>query len=310
MKILIGLLVFVMLTGCFKSDEEISKKPVVFEKDAGKNDAKIDLTDMIPKLEPLHAKMPETKSGDWLDRHHEPGQTFAQYLKAKPVTIDEKRKILYIQPLGDFSKTQWKIVKLVAEYMSIFFNAKAEIREKLDLSVIPKDKRRIHFGNLQLLSTYILHDVLYESLPDDAAVYLCFTAIDLFPDPEWNFVFGQANTRTRCGVWSINRFGNPDESEDTYKLCLKRTLATATHETGHMFTIRHCIKWKCNMNGSNSMRESDSRDVWLCPECLAKVCWATGASPIKRYEKLAQFCKKNGLTRESEFFTKSAKTLK
>ena len=64
------------------------------------------------------------------------------------------------------------------------------------------------------------------------------------------------------------------------------------------------------MNGSNHLQESDSRDVWLCPECLAKVSWATGVSPVKRYEKLAQFCKKNGLTRESEFFTKSANPLK
>ncbi|MGE5192634.1 MAG: Zn-dependent protease, partial [Deltaproteobacteria bacterium] len=62
----------------------------------------------------------------------------------------------------------------------------------------------------------------------------------LKPGEGWNFVFGQASLSDRVGVWSIYRFGNPEKSADDYKLCLRRTLATAVHETGHMLGIKHC----------------------------------------------------------------------
>ena len=45
------------------------------------------------------------------------------------------------------------------------------------------------------------------------------------------------------------------------------------------------------------------------PECLAKLCYATGADPVKRYQRLAAFCKAQGLKREQEFFDKSLEVL-
>lgn len=33
------------------------------------------------------------------------------------------------------------------------------------------------------------------------------------------------------------------------------------------------------MAGVNSLAESDRHPLWLCPECLAKLSWATGSSP-------------------------------
>ena len=47
--------------------------------------------------------------------------------------------------------------------------------------------------------------------PGDAAV-LGITALDLWPGPGWNFVFGQVSLRERVGVWSMARNGDPDES--------------------------------------------------------------------------------------------------
>jgi archaemetzincin len=86
-------------------------------------------------------------------------------------------------------------------------------------------------------------------------------------------------------------------------------MKTGTHELGHMFSMYHCILYECNMCGSNHMEESDRRPVWLCPECLAKTCWATGVQPAARFRKLAEFCKKHGFTAEQEFYEKSVKEL-
>ncbi len=86
---------------------------------------------------------------------------------------------------------------------------------------------------------------------------IALTTSDLWPGKGWNFVFGQARLRERVGVWSLYRNGDPDESEGAFRLCLLRTIKTATHETGHMFSLRHCTKYECNMCESNNSEESD-----------------------------------------------------
>jgi len=97
--------------------------------------------------------------------------------------------------------------------------------------------------------------------------------------------------------------------EDAFRLCLLRTLKTATHETGHMFSMHHCTAYECNMCGSNHREESDRRPLWCCPQCAAKTCWATRTDMAPRYLKLLAFARANALTAEAEFFAKSIRAL-
>ncbi len=262
----------------------------------------------IAKLKPLHRTLGKPKPGEWLAEHEEAGQTFAQYIRASPSTPTGRRTVIYVQPLGEFTEAERKIVELSAEYLGIYMNRPVKIMKDLPLSVIPDRARRVHpqWGMKQILSTYVLHDVLAPRLPKDAAAYIAFTSTDLWPGRGWNFVFGQASLRERVGVWSIHRNGDA-EKEST--LCLRRTLKTASHETGHMFSMKHCTAYDCNMCGSNHREESDRQPLYLGPECHAKLCWATGAKPMDRYRALAKFCQTNGLKEEAAFYLKSAKTL-
>ena len=263
-------------------------------------------------LRPLHTKLGKPQPGDWLSVHREPGQTFQEYVQSRPVTPRGARHAIYIVPLGDFTPTQRKIITLTAEFMGAYFNLPVRVEKDLPLSLIPSSARRKHpsWGMDQILAPYVLDEVLRPRLPADAAVALALTASDLWPGEGWNFVFGQASLRDRVGVWSLYRNGDPDKSEADFRLCLLRTLKTAAHETGHMFSMEHCIAYQCGMCGSNHREESDRRPLWLCPECMAKVCWATGADPAARYEKLAAFCNANGLKAEEEFYRKSLATLR
>jgi archaemetzincin len=263
------------------------------------------------KLVPLHEKLAKPKPGDWLAEHKEPGQTFRQYIASKPIKPTRARGIIYVQPLGEFNKTQRKIIDLTAEFMGIYFDMPVKTSEDLPLSIIPEKARRKHpsWGMDQILSTHVLYDVLRPRLPKDASTYVAFTTSDLWPGEGWNFVFGQASLRGRVGVWSIYRNGDPQESDELFKLCLRRTIKTGTHETGHMFSMHHCTLFECNMCGCNHRKESDSRPLALCPNCLAKLCYATGAKPAKRFEKLIEFCKTNGLDEERKFYEKSLKAI-
>jgi archaemetzincin len=259
------------------------------------------------QLLPLHAKLGKPRPGEWLDKHPEPGQDYREYIASRPVRPTRQRGVIYVQPLGEFNATERKIITLTAEYMQIYFGLPVRIKKDMPLSVIPAKARRVHptWGDKQILSTYVLSDVLRPRLPKDAVAYIAFTTSDLWPGAGWNFVFGMASLVERVGVWSIYRNGDPDASADAFRLCLRRTIKTATHETGHMFSIPHCTFYECNMCGSNHRAESDRHPLWLCPVCLAKLCWATKVDPQKRYEKLAAFCKKHGLEREREFYQKS-----
>jgi archaemetzincin len=264
------------------------------------------------RLTPLHAPLAQPKPGEWLWHHQEPGQTFSEYTRSDPVKPDAQRRVLYIQPLGTFSGAQQRILNRTAEYMHLYFGLPVTKLKTLSLDIIPRKARRKHpsWGMDQILSTYVLDQVLIRRVPRDAVAVLALTASDLWPGEGWNFVFGQASLKSRVGVWSIYRNGDPEAGEAAFRLCLRRTLKTATHETGHMFSMLHCTAYECNMCGSNHRVESDRHPLWLCPVCLAKLTWATRAEPIPRYQRLAAFCTENGFTEEAEFFRRSITALK
>ena len=213
--------------------------------------------------------------------------------------------------MGEFTEDERKIVNLSAEYLGLYFERPVRVLDDLELDVIPEKARRVHpnWGVKQILSTYVLSDVLKPRLPDDAAAYIAFTASDLWPGRGWNFVFGQASLRDRVGVWSIHRNGDPSTSDEAFRVCLRRTLKTATHETGHMFSMRHCTAYECNMCGSNHREESDRHPLYLCPQCHAKLAWATNAMPVERFNRLAAFCKALGLEDELQYYERAATRL-
>jgi len=265
------------------------------------------LRKLIGQLEPLHKRLGEPQPGDWLDQHKEAGQTFTEYLQCKPVTPQGKRRVLYIQPLGNFTDSQRKIVTLTADFLERYYQRPVKVRDDLPLSIIPASARRQHpsWGMDQILSTHVLDKVMKPRLPPDAAAMIAFTASDLWPGEGWNFVFGQASLENRVGVWSIYRNGNPDKGPEEYRLCLRRTLKVAAHESGHMFSIPHCTAYECCMCGGNSLEESDRQPLEVCPECCAKICWATKCDPKKRFAELAEFFREQKLEAEEKFYRDS-----
>lgn len=256
----------------------------------------------IETLQPLGTPLIEPGPMDWLAAHTEHKQTFAHYIQSRPVRPQSARNTIYVLPLGKFSEAERKIVELTTAFLAAYFNCSVRLLDDLDASVIPAEARRYRteLKREQALSAYILNDILKPRLPEDGAAIIALTALDLWPGKGWNFVFGQASLKERVGVWSMSRFGAPDESDEAFQLCLLRTLKVATHETGHMFSLPHCVLNECNMCGSNHLKETDRHPLALCPECNAKVCWATRAVPRKRYRSLEQFCRTHGLELEAD----------
>ncbi len=260
--------------------------------------------DLETKLRPLAQKLRQPRPGDWLAEHAEPGQDFEQYLAEHPVRRSELRHTIYLGLVGDFTADQRRVLNLAQKYLALFFDVPVQITEQVPLVRIPPEARRKHpsWGDPQVLSSYILRDVLLPTRPTNALAYLAFTASDLWPGEGWNFVFGEANLKQRIGVWSIYRNGDPSQGEADFRQCLARTLATATHETGHILTMWHCTACECLMNGSNHQEERDSRPLHLCPVCLRKLCWNLQVDPVPYLKRLGAFWQENGFPDEAGWY--------
>lgn len=262
-------------------------------------------------LKPLHIKRGPMLPGDWLKEHDEPGQSVTRYIKSRPNRPDTKKKFIYIQLIGTFTESQLKVLDLTIEYMQESFGLPIKKLAAYSVDKIPENAQRLHptWKIHQLYTGHIMDKVLLPNRPDDAVALIGFTGVDLYPDPNWNFVFGIASLRNRIGLWSIYRNGDPSVNKDTFKRCLKRTIGTAIHETGHIFGIQHCIAYECIMAGCNNQQESDRRDLYYCPSCLQKLVWNTGVKPAERFKRMIKLCEKLELAKEKKFFEKSLQTL-
>ncbi len=260
------------------------------------------------KLDPFYEPVPLPKPGDWISSHNEKHQSYRDYIKTKITRPDSTRKVIYVQPLGIFDSTYFKILKEATNYLHHFFGLEVKILLSLSDSLIPARERRMNLGKEQLRSLFILNNILKPRLPKDAMLYIAFTTFDLYPSEKWSFVFGQASLSNRVGVWSLNRFGDPDKSVASYELCLMRTLKTAAHESSHIFSIPHCRKLKCLMNGANGLEEADSRPQWLCPECLCKLSLNLRETPSSHLERMRSFWALKD-TSKSDFYGKCMKRI-
>jgi archaemetzincin len=276
----------------------------------GRTDAELAaLRESIPKLAPLHVRATKPKAGEWQAEHPESGETFEQYLNARPITPTPVRSSLVVQPLGDLGKENERVVATMAVAMTAFFGLPSRVVAPLSIAKLPKYARRPSRGfGEQLLTSQILKD-LVPRLPDDAMAFIAFTKNDLWPGDDWNYVFGQASLDDRVGVWSLARNGNPAAGDAAYRLALVRAMKIALHETGHMFGMHHCTAYRCNMAGVNSLDESDAQPAWLCPECLAKLSWVTGSSPEDHVRRMHVFSQKQGMKAEESHYARSLAAL-
>ena len=243
----------------------------------------------------------EPQPGEWLYEHEENGQTFTQYKRVKPVKPSPQRKIIYLQPIGKFNSLQNLQIELIQEYLEIFFQLDTKILPTVSDDDIPNSDRRMRVeGWEQIHAPYILDNILKNNIPESAIVVMGICEKDLYPKPEWNFVFGLAYLKQRVGVSSLYRMQDEKLCADNFSLSLTRILKISSHEIGHMFTIKHCTYAQCVMNGANYMGETDYSPMRVCSVCQQKLQHSIGYDEEKRLNELIAFLKKNNLSESAK----------
>lgn len=252
--------------------------------------------------------VPEPGPHDWLSVYHEPGQSLTEFVRSGPLTPGRGHDVLYLQPVGDFREHKSPSIYALEEFAAAFFCMEVRVQKAISL-VDYRLTTRInpYTGKRQVLTLDVLSLVL-RNPPSDAHCTLAVTMEDLYPDPSWNFVFGQASITERVGVFSFARydprFDNTQQTPECKKLLLHRSCKVLAHETGHMFCLLHCIDYHCLMNGSNHLEESDRRPLYLCPVCLRKLYHSIGFDIRGRYLDLLRFYEKESFLKEASWIEK------
>ncbi len=246
-------------------------------------------------------ELPVTKPGEWRAQYHEENQSFDRYCKQGPSRAEADFHKIYLLPIGSFSGNQQQCTNDIQAYLSLFFQLPVLVLPPVSETLIPDTaKRKLASGNIQLLSTFILDSILVQKKPDDAYALLGLTSKDLYPGKNWNYVFGIASYTDRVGVSSFYRYSCDIPEAVSYRTCFRRMVATASHEIGHMFSIRHCLSAVCVMNGSNSLAESDLKPLRLCSVCQQKLRWNIGYNSLVRLKQLHKFLQSKGLVSDAD----------
>ena len=247
----------------------------------------------------LFERKRKPKSFDWLASIHEPGQSFPEYLAQGPKGVTAQRHVIVLQPIGDFTRDELAVLGQLRAFTSAYFQLPVRVAKPVPLPDHGYRQRRTDKLSWTQYSTLaILNDVLLPRLPGDAVCYLGVTMSDLYPDENWNFVFGQASFDRRVGVYSLirytERFWGRPETDESRSQFLRRSFKILAHETGHMFSIAHCTVNECLMNGSNSLDEMDRNTLHLCPVCLRKLQWILKFDVRERYRQLRDLYQQSG----------------
>ena len=246
------------------------------------------------------------RPGDWLERFQETGLTFDEYVALRPTGPRGERQVIVLQPLGAFTPTEMNELTRLAKYTESFFDRTVRIASVV---AMPRNGKRSRREGSKSWVQYHTRDVLEmlanSLLPADAICTLGVTMADLYPESSWNYVFGEATLSKRVGVYSLARYGakfwGERETPDSRRLALMRSFKVLAHEAGHMFSLVHCRRFECLMNGSNSLEEMDRAPLELCPICLKMLTYNLRFDVRSRYRRLAEIYEQENLVEQSEW---------
>ena len=95
--------------------------------------------------------------------------------------------------------------------------------------------------------------------------------VDLYA-PGLKFVFGEADVNAGRAIVSLCRlrqeyYGLPPDKG----LLMERATKEIVHELGHTFGLGHCPNVRCIMHFSNSLADTDWKNVDFCPGCHPRI---------------------------------------
>lgn len=235
------------------------------------------------------------RHGDWLTQHEERGQPFKTFVRGMHFSPHGPFRSIAIVPLGN--EFELPSLQHLVGYLKAFFCLQVRVLPRVPLdtllaAVTHRDSRDRKGRQLLSKDVHRFLGCLITGSRDysrSTVATVGVTMEDLYPQDDWNFVFGEADLSTGVGVFSFCRYSPvffDPFADPAPELVLQRACKVMTHEICHMFGLRHCIHFSCLMNGSNHLDELDANGLWLCPVCLFKLIDGFRWNLVSRYTGL------------------------
>ncbi|CAF3679650.1 unnamed protein product [Adineta steineri] len=252
----------------------------------------------------------------WLSDHYEAGQTVKQYERLRKSQPSPTCNIIYIQPFGDFNGPRSPNLNIICDFSHIFFpGCQTEILPSVEFD--SKTKQRINQYTKQ--PQYFVPNIMNQLKKmqrkrhkREELFSIGVTMVDIYPNPNWNFVYGEASIDEGIAIYSFARFDPlfPHTSIESYTneeqvLVLRRAVSTYIHEVMHLFGFEHCIYYLCLMNGTNCENEMDGQLLYLCPICLKKLYVLfrkQNFNILHMYQNLLELSRKIGFQQETIWY--------
>jgi archaemetzincin len=167
-----------------------------------------------------------------------------------------------LKPIGDIDNN---VLEELKERLKQTFGCTIEVIPEADSLKRAYDSKRRQYLASELLARLKKSDVAKDEK------VLGVVDVDLYA-PGLNFVFGQADIAAGAAIISLYRLRQEyyDLPSDE-ALFLDRATKEAVHELGHTFGLEHCKNARCVMRFSNSLADTDWKQIAFCGQCRPKL---------------------------------------
>lgn len=257
------------------------------------------------RLEGLAKPLGRPRPGDWRSQVREPEQDFGQFVH------DSRRAsgALVIQPIGELSRDRKRAMGTLVESLSAFFGMRAVCAAPLSESELPRRCFRQVGGTRQINAEALMELVLRPLVGGEVSAVVAITDFDLYPGDDWPFAAAFGWSSFDFGTAVVSTASILKGTSADRERGLLRLIKLCLHEIGHTLALRHCSRFNCLMNGSGSLKESDSKPLALCPDCLAKLSLVTGRDPDAHIGEMFDFCKNKGFETEARHYRSALRLL-
>jgi archaemetzincin len=237
-------------------------------------------------------KLPPRDS-DWMQSRREKQDSYKNFVtRYQPLSkVDGDTILIFVFNVSDTSVHY--DLRACRQYLEAFYQRPVKLSTYETLPLTMSNSRKKSGNSIQFNAKYAIDSLLQQDRFKGYLATMAITPLDIYPGNDWNFVFGLASYTNRVGITSMYRFKAKDR-----RIQLSRLLKTASHEAGHMFGLRHCVRSECVMNGSNTIGELDQHILRLCSDCQQRLYYRLAIDPTKRVTDLMTVLKQYDLAHD------------